>query len=101
MIKDVVQYGRTSSWKFINRTEIWKTVSVSGDQLDHFLMPGIGEKKGQEDETNRSINQEFKGPYFTIYGMQVRFLKVVEKSGYTTSPWVRYKLRAGDYQIRM
>lgn len=51
--------------------------------------------------TKRPITVEFEVPYFTISGLQVRFLKVVDKSGYAASPWVRYKLIAGDYQIRM
>lgn len=32
---------------------------------------------------------------------QVRYLKVIEKSGYTALPWVRYLCVAGDnYEIR-
>jgi AP-2 complex subunit mu-1 len=33
--------------------------------------------------------------------VQVRFLKVYEKSSYETSRWVRYLSRAGEYQIRL
>ena len=33
--------------------------------------------------------------------LQVRYLKVVERSGYEALPWVRYITQAGDYQIRM
>jgi len=32
----------------------------------------------------------FEIPYFTISGIQVRYLKINEKSGYKASPWVRY-----------
>jgi len=36
------------------------------------------------------IQLKFEVPYFTVSGMQVRYLKVVEKSGYQALPWVRY-----------
>ena len=32
---------------------------------------------------------------------QVRYLKVIEKSGYQALPWVRYITAAGEYEIRM
>ena len=38
----------------------------------------------------RSIQVRFEIPYFTVSGVQVRYLKVIEKSGYTALPWVRY-----------
>lgn len=33
--------------------------------------------------------------------LQVRYLKVLEKSGYAALPWVRYITQNGDYQLRM
>ena len=32
---------------------------------------------------------------------QVRYLKVIEKSGYQALPWVRYITAAGNYDVRM
>jgi hypothetical protein len=32
---------------------------------------------------------------------QVRYLKVIEKTGYQALPWVRYITTAGNYEIRM
>ncbi|KAJ2042469.1 AP-1 adaptor complex mu subunit Apm1, partial [Coemansia sp. S2] len=43
----------------------------------------------------------FEIPYFTTSGIQVRYLKIVEKSGYQALPWVRYITKNGDYQLRM
>lgn len=40
-------------------------------------------------------------PYFTVSGIQVRYLKIIEKSGYQALPWVRYITQNGDYQLRM
>lgn len=42
------------------------------------------------------ISVSFEIPYFTISGIQVRYLKVVEKSGYQALPWVRYVTKNGD-----
>lgn len=47
------------------------------------------------------INVSFEMPYYTASGMQVRYLKVMEKSGYQALPWVRYITCNGVYQFRM
>lgn len=47
------------------------------------------------------ISLNFEIPYFTVSGINVRYLKIVEKSGYTALPWVRYITQNGDYNIRM
>mmetsp|Transcript_26607 Transcript_26607/g.30787 ORF Transcript_26607/g.30787 Transcript_26607/m.30787 type:complete len:431 (-) Transcript_26607:38-1330(-) len=47
------------------------------------------------------ITVAFEIPYFTVSGINVRYLKITEKSGYTALPWVRYITQNGDYQIRM
>jgi len=31
----------------------------------------------------------------------VRYLKIVDQSGYKAAPWVKYLTKNGDYQIRM
>ena len=49
----------------------------------------------------RPISVNFEIPYYTDSGLQVRYLKIVEKSGYQALPWVRYITRNGDYQLRM
>ena len=49
----------------------------------------------------RPISVNFEIPYYTASGLQVRYLKIVEKSGYQALPWVRYITRNGDYQLRM
>jgi AP-1 complex subunit mu len=35
-----------------------------------------------------------------VSGIQVRYLKIMERSGYQALPWVRYITQNGDYQIR-
>jgi AP-1 complex subunit mu len=43
----------------------------------------------------------FEIPYHAASGMHVRYLKIVERSGYAALPWVRYVTQQGDYLIRM
>ncbi|VDD86313.1 unnamed protein product [Enterobius vermicularis] len=64
----------------------------------HFSLPSIS---GEENEGRPPINVKFEIPYFTTSGLQVRYLKIIEKSGYQALPWVRYVTQNGDYQIRM
>ena len=42
------------------------------------------------------ITVKYEIPYFTVSGIQVRYLKIVEKSGYQALPWVRYITQNGD-----
>jgi AP-1 complex subunit mu len=66
------------------------------------------------DDTDKRapISVKFEIPYFTVSGIQVRYLKIVEKSGYQVRillfpcllqalPWVRYVTQNGDdYVLR-
>ena len=47
------------------------------------------------------VSVEFEIPYFTVSGIQVKYLKVHEKSGYQAYPWVRYLSKNGEYHSRM
>ena len=48
------------------------------------------------------IDIDFQVLMFTASGLIVRFLKVFEKSNYTSIKWVRYLTKAnGSYQIRV
>ena len=48
------------------------------------------------------LSLDFNVPMFTASGVHVRFLKVFDKSGYTTNRWVRYITKSGDsYSIRI
>ncbi|GCC31854.1 hypothetical protein chiPu_0010314 [Chiloscyllium punctatum] len=35
------------------------------------------------------------------YLIKVRYMKIIEKSGYQALPWVRYITQSGDYQLRI
>lgn len=81
----------------------------------HFGLPSV---KNENDPPPRApISVKFEIPYFTVSGIQVnrlfsfdlfsstltrcfviqvRYLKIVEKSGYQALPWVRYITQNGD-----
>lgn len=50
----------------------------------------------EEMDKRAPISIKFEIPYFTVSGIQVRYLKVVEKSGYQALPWVRYVHGEGE-----
>ena len=56
--------------------------------------------EGDLNEGKPPIQVKFEIPYFTTSGIQVRYLKIIEKSGYQALPWVRYITQNGDYQLR-
>ena len=78
----------------------------------HFGLPSIskedaagngnGNSGGAMDTSwKKPIGVKFEIPYFTVSGIQVRYLKIIERSGYQALPWVRYITQNGDYQLRM
>lgn len=63
----------------------------------HFGLPSV---LNEDLEGRPPIKVKFEIPYFTTSGIQVRYLKIIEKSGYQALPWVRYITQNGDYQLR-
>jgi AP-1 complex subunit mu len=49
----------------------------------------------------KPIIVKFEIPSFTVSGIQVRYLKIQEKSGYQAFPYVKYLTMNGEYHIRM
>jgi len=67
-----------------------------------FGLASISAKEAGEDDASdcTPIRVEFEIPYFTVSGIQVRYLKIIEKSGYQALPWVRYITQNGHYHVR-
>jgi AP-1 complex subunit mu len=65
-------------------------------------LPSIGASDSgpPANAMKKPITVKFEIPYFTVSGVQVRYLKIMEKSGYQALPWVRYITQNGDYHIR-
>jgi AP-2 complex subunit mu-1 len=47
------------------------------------------------------IQMEFQVPMFAASGLQIRYLRVIERSGYNAVKWVRYLTKAGSYLHRI
>jgi AP-1 complex subunit mu len=81
---------------------IWSIKQLQGQKeylmRAHFGLPSI---EGEKAKEKPPITVKFEIPYFTVSGIQVRYLKIIEKSGYQALPWVRYITQNGDYQLRM
>lgn len=65
-----------------------------------FGLPSVASET-RDAYQKRPISVKFEIPYFTVSGVTVRYLKIVEKSGYQALPWVRYITQNGEYQLRM
>lgn len=84
------------------RALVWRISSMPGRSeatmsADVDLVPSTREKQW----VRPPISMDFQIPMVSVSGVQVRFLKVYEKSSYQTSRWVRYLSKAGDYQQRI
>lgn len=75
---------------------VWKIKQLPGGKecwlKAQYKIPTI---RSEEQEKKRPISVKFDIPYFTTSGIQVRYLKITEKSGYQALPWVRYITQNG------
>ncbi|CAE7510558.1 apm2 [Symbiodinium microadriaticum] len=84
------------------RALVWRISSMPGKSeatlaAEVDLVPSTREKQW----VRPPISMDFQIPMVSVSGVQVRFLKVYEKSSYQTSRWVRYLSKAGEYQQRI
>ncbi|CAA9990717.1 AP-1 complex subunit mu, putative [Plasmodium knowlesi strain H] len=84
---------------------IWKIKQFQGQKEyimnAQFGLPSIVSNENKDVYYKRPVNVKFEIPYFTVSGITVRYLKIIEKSGYQALPWVRYITQNGDYQVRI
>ncbi|KAM3374617.1 AP-1 complex subunit mu-2 isoform X2 [Capsicum galapagoense] len=83
---------------------VWKIKSFPGNKdymlRAEFKLPSVISEDAPPDR-KAPIRVKFEIPYFTVSGIQVRYLKIIEKSGYQALPWVRYITMAGEYELRL
>lgn len=83
---------------------LW-TIRQFAGQKDYIMTATFGlpsvASETRDAYQKRPISVKFEIPYFTVSGVTVRYLKIVEKSGYQALPWVRYITQNGEYQLRM
>ncbi|VTZ70794.1 AP-1 complex subunit mu-1, putative [Plasmodium chabaudi chabaudi] len=84
---------------------LWKIKQFQGQKEyimnAQFGLPSVVSNENKDVYYKRPVNVKFEIPYFTVSGITVRYLKIIEKSGYQALPWVRYITQNGDYQVRI
>ncbi|KAJ9192259.1 hypothetical protein DTO166G4_6287 [Paecilomyces variotii] len=80
---------------------VWKIPRFSG-QSEYVLTAEatLTSMTHQKAWSRPPLSLSFSLLMFTSSGLLVRYLKVFEKSNYSSVKWVRYMTRAGSYEIR-
>ena len=80
---------------------VWK-ISRFGGQAEYVLSADaeLTTMTNQRAWSRPPLSLAFSLLMFTSSGLLVRYLKVFEKSNYSSVKWVRYMTRAGSYEIR-
>ena len=80
---------------------VWKIARFSG-QSEYVLTAeaNLSSMTNQKAWSRPPLSLSFSLLMFTSSGLLVRYLKVFEKSNYSSVKWVRYMTRAGSYEIR-
>ena len=82
---------------------LWKIKAIQGGK-EASLRVKVSLPMAEAEESlhaPKPIEVSFDIPYYTVSGLQVRYLKVSERSGYQAAPWVRYISSGGDYACRL
>ncbi|MES1918832.1 hypothetical protein MHBO_000732 [Bonamia ostreae] len=66
-----------------------------------FGLPKVENEESKKNTAMNHIKLKFEIPYYTISGIQVRYLKIIEKTGYSALPWVRYATKNGNYLVKI
>lgn len=80
---------------------VWKIARFSG-QSEYVLTAEatLTAMTHQKVWSRPPLSLNFSLLMFTSSGLLVRYLKVFEKSNYSSVKWVRYMTKAGSYEIR-
>ena len=97
--------ARNSPWGLTLAFPPWRMVCACSIIVYWLFQGTAGANRscilGEDTDKRPPISIKFEIPYFTTSGIQVRYLKIQERSGYAALPWVRYITQNGDYQMRM
>jgi AP-2 complex subunit mu-1 len=80
---------------------VWKIPRFTGQ--NEFVLSAeatLTSMTNQKAWSRPPLSLNFSLLMFTSSGLLVRYLKVFEKSNYSSVKWVRYMTRAGNYEIR-
>jgi len=84
-----------------NNCIVWKIARfVGGSEFVLSAEAHLTSMTNQKAWSRPPLNMTFSLLMFTSSGLLVRYLKVFEKSNYSSVKWVRYMTKAGSYEIR-
>jgi AP-2 complex subunit mu-1 len=84
-----------------NNCIVWKIARfVGGSEFVLSAEAHLTTMTNQKAWSRPPLSLSFSLLMFTSSGLLVRYLKVFEKSNYSSVKWVRYMTRAGSYEIR-
>ena len=81
---------------------VWRIKKFQGGSEALLRCDAKISKKYKDKHWNKPpITMTFQIPMFTASGIQIRFLKVIEKEGYKPNKWIRYMTKSGDFIHRI
>lgn len=82
---------------------VWRISNFTGGS--EVMLTGevnlIALNRGDKGWAKPPVSMDFNIEMLSMSGVEVRFLKVYEKSSYKTDRWVKYIAKAGEYQVRI
>ncbi|XP_072430438.1 AP-1 complex subunit mu-1-like [Chiloscyllium punctatum] len=81
---------------------IWSINSIQGGK--EFMMKahlGLPSVEAEEPEAKPPIRVKFKIQYLAASGLQIKYVRIIEKSTYQAISWIRSLTKSGDFQIRI
>ncbi|XP_041064510.1 AP-1 complex subunit mu-1-like [Carcharodon carcharias] len=81
---------------------IWSINSIKGGK--EFTMKahlGLPSVEAEEPEAKPPIRVKFKLQSLAASGLQIKYVRIIEKSTYQATSWVRCLTKSGDFQIRI
>ena len=107
-LTSLLSYGKSSSWAVAGSSscahtlvspvfvEVCHVLNFPVRATEQLIPIQLLSVERESLDKRAPITVKFEIPYFTVSGIQVRYLKIVEKSGYQALPWVRYITQNGD-----
>ena len=68
--------------------------------MDEWSQVEMMSTMGDKAWSRPPIVMDFQVPMYSASGVQVRFLRVYEKSSYQTNRYVKYHTKSGEYTMR-
>jgi AP-2 complex subunit mu-1 len=103
-VKITTEMGRA---KFVaeKNAVMWKVDRFPGETQAELGLAvacvGATSKASPATKLVNPISAEFIIPMLSASGLEVRYLTVVEKSGYKPGKWLRYQTQSGKFEVRM